>query len=178
MDLSSMKIIETNYDGHRFRSRTEARWAVFFKTAGIQYEYEKEGVVVDGKPYLPDFWLNEMKLWMEIKGTRPTPDEHKLCELLAVESGYGVMLAVGAPKPEGQIFWFPTRPNHCDGELYYIADDRRNENEFWLMSEGGSGVVIGPASGPNHGREPLVHSASKAGYEAAKTARFEHGEQG
>ena len=33
--------IETCYRGDRFRSRPEARWAVFFDTAGIRYEYEK-----------------------------------------------------------------------------------------------------------------------------------------
>ncbi len=30
-----IKPIETYYDGYRFRSRLEARWAVFFKVAGI-----------------------------------------------------------------------------------------------------------------------------------------------
>jgi hypothetical protein len=52
-----MKAIETHYDGYRFRSRLEARWAYFFNKAGVRYEYEPEGFVVDGKPYLPDFYL-------------------------------------------------------------------------------------------------------------------------
>ena len=38
-----IKPIETVYNGYRFRSRLEARWAVFFDTLGIEYEYEKEG---------------------------------------------------------------------------------------------------------------------------------------
>ena len=105
-----MKIIETKFDGHRFRSRTEARWAVFFKAAGIAYEYEKEGIVLDGDPYLPDFWLHDMELWLEVKGEKPTSEEHSLCERLAAASGYGAMLAVGAPKPEKQMFWFPPNP--------------------------------------------------------------------
>ena len=174
----TMKIIETKFDGHRFRSRTEARWAVFFKTAGIEYEYERAGLVLDGKPYLPDFWLPKMKLWLEVKGADPTPEEYKLCELLAAATGYGVMLAVGAPEPKEQIHWYPPKPDYMDGCRYYIADDRRNDNEFWLMSDDPSGFSIGPEYGPNHMKEPLVHSASKAGYEAAKAARFEHGEEG
>ena len=38
-----VKPIETEYDGHSFRSRVEARWAVFFNTIGLEYEYEIEG---------------------------------------------------------------------------------------------------------------------------------------
>jgi hypothetical protein len=35
--------IETLYRGYRFRSRLEARWAVFFDVAGIPWQYEVEG---------------------------------------------------------------------------------------------------------------------------------------
>lgn len=34
---------EKAYDGYRFRSRLEARWAVFFNNIGLEYEYEMEG---------------------------------------------------------------------------------------------------------------------------------------
>ena len=35
---NDIKAIETEYDGHRFRSRLEARWAVFFNAVGLTYE--------------------------------------------------------------------------------------------------------------------------------------------
>ncbi|HEX6827105.1 MAG TPA: hypothetical protein VF077_12380 [Nitrospiraceae bacterium] len=38
-----IKAIETQYNGYRFRSRLEARWAIFFDIAGIAYHYEPEG---------------------------------------------------------------------------------------------------------------------------------------
>ena len=38
--MSDIRAIETSYDGYRFRSRLEARWAVFFNEAGIEYQYE------------------------------------------------------------------------------------------------------------------------------------------
>jgi hypothetical protein len=38
-----MQPIPTRYDGYLFRSRLEARWAVFFKTPGIFYVYEPGG---------------------------------------------------------------------------------------------------------------------------------------
>ena len=36
-----MKAIETEYNCYKFRSRLEARWAVFFDALGWEYEYEK-----------------------------------------------------------------------------------------------------------------------------------------
>ena len=38
-----MRPIETNYRGCRFRSRIEARWAVFFDALGFEWWYEPEG---------------------------------------------------------------------------------------------------------------------------------------
>ena len=51
-----IKPIETEYNGYRFRSRLEARWAVLFDALGVKYEYEPEGFELpSGKKYLPDF---------------------------------------------------------------------------------------------------------------------------
>jgi hypothetical protein len=52
-----VKAIETAYKGYRFRSRLEARWAVFFDALGIVWEYEKEGFELPSGRYLPDFWI-------------------------------------------------------------------------------------------------------------------------
>ena len=38
-----MKAIQTEYKGYLFRSRLEARWAVFFDACGVRWEYEPEG---------------------------------------------------------------------------------------------------------------------------------------
>ncbi len=63
-----IKAIETEYKGYRFRSRLEARWAVFFDTLGIAWEYEREGYDLgEAGWYLPDFWLPECHTWLEIK---------------------------------------------------------------------------------------------------------------
>lgn len=60
--------IETIYKKYRFRSRLEARWAVFFDHCGIKYEYEPEGFVLsDGEKYLPDFYLPEQDAYVEVK---------------------------------------------------------------------------------------------------------------
>ena len=77
---SDIKAIETEYDGHRFRSRLEARWAVFFNAVGLTYEYEIEGFEMDGTRYLPDFYIPSLNRWFEIKGKPLSLDEIKKCE--------------------------------------------------------------------------------------------------
>ena len=74
-----MKAIETNYKGYRFRSRLEARWAIFFDTLKIKYIYEPEGFELsDGTMYLPDFYLPESKTFAEVKGIMNEVDQHKI----------------------------------------------------------------------------------------------------
>lgn len=68
--MNQIKPIETWYNGIKFRSRLEARWAVFFDACGIKYEYEPEGYEIDGKKYLPDFHLPELEVYAEVKGQR------------------------------------------------------------------------------------------------------------
>lgn len=65
-----IKAIETRYKGYRFRSRLEARWAVFFDTMGSTWtwEYEPEGFDLNGLWYLPDFWFPKLRAWGEVKG--------------------------------------------------------------------------------------------------------------
>lgn len=69
------KAIETKYDNYRFRSRLEARHALFFNTLGIPYIYEMEGFDLEGTWYLPDFYLPKQDCYVEIKGVEPTPEE-------------------------------------------------------------------------------------------------------
>lgn len=77
----SIKAIETIYNGYRFRSRLEARWAVFFDAAGIKYQYEPEGFCVSNFDstsfyYLPDFYFPDQGVYGEVKG-RPFTEQEK-----------------------------------------------------------------------------------------------------
>lgn len=68
--MSEIKAIETYYNGYKFRSRLEARWAVFFDAMHIQYEYEPEGFILsNGQAYLPDFYLPLLDIYVEVKPT-------------------------------------------------------------------------------------------------------------
>ena len=96
-----MKAIETEYAGVRFRSRLEARWAVFFDTVGIQWEYEPEAFrLSDGSGYLPDFRLLEpsciqgMPFFTEVK---PEGDAFVKARQASREMGREFILLAGPP---------------------------------------------------------------------------------
>ena len=95
-----MKAIETIYKGYRFRSRLEARWAIFFDMLNLKWDYEKEGYDMDGVRYLPDFFIdtgNGEGYFIEIKGKQPTEAEIKKCRALSVH--YPTFLFVGQIQP-------------------------------------------------------------------------------
>lgn len=62
---------ETCYRGVLFRSRLEARWAVFFDALKVSWQYEpRRFFFPDGTSYLPDFYLpNWNDSYIEIKGS-------------------------------------------------------------------------------------------------------------
>src|ERR1039458_4891322 len=93
-----MTPIPTEWHGWRFRSRCEARWAVFLETLGIEFVFEPEGFSLeDGTLYLPDFWLPKLKLFCEVKPGFPTERESIKAELLAKGSGSNVLFLDGPP---------------------------------------------------------------------------------
>jgi hypothetical protein len=103
------KAIETRYKGYRFRSRLEARWAVFFDAAGIEYEYEHQGYDL-GKFgwYLPDFWLPDLLTWVEVKATpQIAASTEPLIKALSLET-CGSAIVVGGLPGESSVYasWF------------------------------------------------------------------------
>lgn len=64
-----IKAIETEYNGIKFKSRLEARWAVFFDTLGLTYRYKSEVFELAGVKYAPDFYIPELNIYVEVKGT-------------------------------------------------------------------------------------------------------------
>lgn len=72
-----IKAIETHYKGYKFRSRLEARWAVFFDALGLCWDYESEGYDLGGVYYLPDFKItlrNDRVVYYEVKPERTNKD--------------------------------------------------------------------------------------------------------
>lgn len=91
--------LETRYLGYRFRSRVEARWALFFTELGLDFVYEPQGFQLDSGKYLPDFYLPDVGggLWVEVKTRGLTPREERLAHELVQHSGLRLLVAQGDP---------------------------------------------------------------------------------
>lgn len=80
--------IQTEAFGCLFRSRLEARCAVFLEAMGLRWEYEQEGYELPSGRYLPDFKVYKEGCpagyyWIECKGGIPTDREVQLARELA-----------------------------------------------------------------------------------------------
>lgn len=182
-----MQPIETTYKGFRFRSRTEARWAVFLNALEIAWSYEVEGFDLDGTRYLPDFWVPAWSAWLEIKGPKPLPAEVEKCRLLSEASGKRVLLISGEPWVEGErplydVMLFSERrdPRHMS-ESWEFGEGRRNSREIWLVSDDLGAFALNPIPQERDDKYPLSGSYASQIFAAltqARGARFEHGESG
>lgn len=132
--------IDTSYKGYLFRSRLEARWAVFLDRMGVRWEYEKEGYNLDGDYYLPDFWLPDWNCWLEIKPDEPTEHEITVGKKLCETSKFCIVFAIGLPSSEfGSIKVFC--PNDAGVEMIdleeccFLAVDIRSPNPLCIIGE-------------------------------------------
>lgn len=195
-----MKPIETVYNGYRFRSRLEARWAVFFDALGIRYEYEAEGFDIGGEWYLPDFYLPEYKLYVEIKPFGTNRYETKCAKFRDVLDR-AILLCCGDPmdtclpdnEPILYAFDYCDSSGGCsdwacvfvecvDGDVVLtLAESTRSDREIFLSST----CLESPKVGAQHsfqdkGKELLKYHPTRVNTCAlkARMSRFEHGEQG
>lgn len=189
--------IETHYKGYRFRSRLEARWAVFFDALGVQYEYEKEGYDLDGVWYLPDFWLPEQQCWVEIKGDEMSPDEEEKASRLARATNARVYLFPGGLKfeedgeimPHAWMFEAGIGTINAPGYCWCECPVCHELGIHWADPDTGDGSLMHPKCLASHvykfprGVTPpkiFEHMDATprlfAAYKAARSARFEHGE--
>lgn len=169
------RAIQTRYGGLRLRSRTEARWCVFFDAIGIRFRYEAEGYLIRSGSYLPDFWLPDLNLFFEVKGADPTEEERRKCSELTQATECSLILAAGPPEERFQLLWFD-RDGESD-DRFVLARDRAIAFGFWLVREEGDGIRIGPTL-TTEGRPagPMFSGALEQAYAAAQSARFEFGE--
>lgn len=170
------KAIQTRFDGHHFRSRLEARWAVFLKALGIEYEYEKEGYELGGGVrYLPDFWLPQADLWLEVKGEQIEEGDTAWvkAQRLAELTGHRVAVFSGSFRQanwDSVALLFRTDPGHPV-----------EPSKWWKCSECGGWDVapdIGGVWCACYAFSPARRTALEQACIRAQEARFEHGEQG
>lgn len=81
------KGVEVSYSGRIFRSKLEARWAVFLDLLEINWDYEPcHYQVGEDLWYLPDLYLPELAVWLEVKGV-PFMDAQSMAKVLASVAG-------------------------------------------------------------------------------------------
>jgi len=104
---------ETLYSGVWFRSRLEARWAMFFDGIGAWWRYEPEQFELDnGAMYTPDFWLPDVELHIEIKPEAPTIVEIEKASSLS-KRFFPVAIICGKPDLDVPVLFFGH--DACDG---------------------------------------------------------------
>jgi hypothetical protein len=93
--------VATRYNGILFRSRLEARWAVFLNEAGIAFDYERYFIRARNGTYrgVPDFTLpGRLPFFAEAKGFAPPEIFARLLALARVVSA-GVVVLGHIPGP-------------------------------------------------------------------------------
>jgi hypothetical protein len=151
-----IKAIETEYAGCRFRSRLEARWAVFFDALGVQWEHEPEGFETSAGRYLPDFRISAMApFWFEVKPDGFGQDARHLA--FARELRQGLVVARGMSRS---------------------YDAQFTGDYLTMLGDHGESLKIDFAFDPRHGgltyyleRQPWNGRIDRA-YAAARSARF------
>lgn len=96
-----MKAIPTNFNETLYRSRLEAKWAMFFEDIGVETFYEPLDI---GHGYVPDFFLhglffNDMCI-AEIKPITPNEDYIKHLQKVRIPGKSDFLIFVGNPSFE------------------------------------------------------------------------------
>lgn len=171
--------IETEYKGYRFRSRLEARWAVFFDKIGLEWEYEPEGFnLSNGEKYLPDFYFPKMDWYCEVKPDRPGAEKEiqNKTKQLVEDLHVAVLLLSSLPEVKKNTIWtFPV--------LYYDFFSQNHvatETIALLGAEQGALLYKKFDDCANVSSAEFTKYLEKLNeaYKAARQARFEFGESG
>lgn len=174
MPQTRFRAITTRYKGYRFRSRLEARWAVFFDHLGIRWEYEPEGFELgNGLRYLPDFWLPDWGIWVEVKPGKPDDPSREKALRLVAQHGAPLLIVSGLPGTS------------CT--LYYRLDATPDEYEAWAPWCERAIYVQGPAPEMPHPSLEIydmavldseLYGPAETALHAARGASFEFGREG
>lgn len=152
-----MNVIPTLYHDHLFRSRLEARYAVFLDALDEKWIFEKEGYSLDGDNYLPDLWLPRLECWLEIKGVEPNETEIRKCRKLQFFTGHDVVIFHGLPM-------------EYEGTHFGQSKDRGGELVERFAQWEINGGLLAITDYPNEMADILRNAASRA-----KQAQFEFG---
>lgn len=155
--MNDPKPIPTRYAGYHFRSRLEARWAVFFDALGLRWHYEDQGYELPSGRYLPDFRLEAVAgragrdIWCEVKG-RLTLDQGKKLLQAAAELPRAkvedmavspqILVLGDIPNPDPPQAWAHWR-------LDVVADQLLIQVVHWGWTAHGARWILRPIDEPS-----------------------------
>ena len=199
--MNELKPIQTEYKGYLFRSRLEARWAVFFDALGVRWEYEPEGFDLgDGIMYLPDFLLHGVTInhgyfkrnrdvYVEVKGQMSDEDAEKINRFYEAgypaESDWGVsrtaVLVVGNI-PDGEdlreiLDYMQEQAYEAHGDWPNCYNFKTIDGDDFAAYPGIDKKGVFNLFGDDSSYLWSINSAAtEAAYRKARQARFEFGE--
>ena len=185
--MSTAVPIPTRYKGYYFRSRLEARWAVFFDHLDLDWEYEPQGYILDGTPYLPDFKLilpGEGLVFAEVKPAEADWHEGRhvrLCRALARDTGWPVLLLIGPPAYRAYHRFTPGLAQNAFQAVFFRDYDPKIvvADKYWWQS-----IVVDNQTGALDFAHDDYQARKSFGQglvgavQAARSARFERGTGG
>lgn len=190
--MRTVAAIPTTYNGTEYRSKTEARWAVFFDYMGVTFQYEPGYIQLsNGNRYLPDFFIEEFDAYFEVKPDNDvivTAECTKARQLSIDNPAYRVWLAMGPPAADTSNIlvleeWEVDEPLEnilSDTERKYIfMEDRRDEGVYWLYAYNLEQSMYrhcfcigGIGSQSDHDRAPMIHRRVREAYDAVLEHTF------
>lgn len=211
----SLEAIPTRYRGVEFRSRLEARWAVLLDHLQVKWQYEPQGFMCSTRitnwgypttldlPYLPDFWLPDLHLWAEVKGSWRNEEAIRrfanCAAHISTAGGDGCghyngpdaadMLLLGQISPTGRPFRLHMHKGDLIGTISPFESSLNDESAWDAahsshrmfandMGEFDAEMFRSAIADPWHNKDHPVDWRWKDATTAARSAKFEHGRSG
>lgn len=133
--MNKIRAIPTVYNGVEFRSRLEARWAVFFDNLGVQWDYEIEGFEWSdgGKEYryLPDFYFPVGDgIYGEVKAGTPTKKNRNKMLSFVRHKETSIMLLYSKPKLYFDVLSYGLRTTLDSLDNEWFSDNRTSIDHY------------------------------------------------
>jgi hypothetical protein len=173
MDIHLVEII---YKGNKFRSKLDAKWAVFFDECGFKWEYNAKGFGFGWEEYEPCFRLSNVDgrcgykddgiLYVAVINSKEKPPKSDKVPRV----GYPIYIVGGIPYADDIYAFFNV-----------IAEVHYNSDLFGFDTTDGDGYPAGlfcnkfgnpELLGPDHDHDNVDWEITRQAYQKARSIRF------
>lgn len=136
-EINSIK--RTKFDDIIYRSKLEAKHAFFMKFLDVKFHYEPLAFNFPSFRYIPDFWIPELDVFVEIKPRYPYVEEIEKCEFVS-RLGFNIVLLYGTLTPPHSLQSDPIKDysheNGCRGMGWKKNGERIPGEIVWIERDG------------------------------------------